>query len=131
VDGIVSYVRGKRVDIDDDLFRIAPLNAVVDLSYRRERWSAAVEGVFYAAQEEVSTTNGEEESPGYALLNLYGQYTFPKQGLTLSAGIENVLDKTYRPHLNGINRVLNSDVAVGERIPGDGINGFVQARFTW
>jgi iron complex outermembrane receptor protein len=131
VDGIVSYVRGKRVDIDDDLFRIAPLNGVVDLSYKRERWSAAMEGVFYAAQEEVSTTNGEKESPGYALLNLYGQYTFPKQGLTISAGVENVLDKTYRPHLNGINRVINSDVAAGERIPGDGINGFVQAKFTW
>ncbi|MEZ5444447.1 MAG: TonB-dependent receptor [Gammaproteobacteria bacterium] len=131
VDGIVSYVRGERADIDDDLFRIAPLNAVVDLSYTRERWSAAVEGVFYAAQEEVSSTNGEEESPGYALLNLYGQYTFPKQGLTLSAGVENVLDKTYQPHLNGINRVMNSDVAVGERVPGDGINGFVQAKFTW
>ncbi|MCG3200640.1 MAG: Vitamin B12 transporter BtuB [Gammaproteobacteria bacterium] len=131
VDGILSYARGERVDIDDNLFRIAPLNAVVDVSYRRERWSAVVEGVIYAAQEEVSITNGEEESPGYALLNLYGQYTFPKQGLTFSAGVENVLGKTYRPHLNGINRVLNSDVAIGERIPADGINGFVQARFTW
>lgn len=131
LDGILSYVRAERVDIDDDLFRISPLNAVVDLSYRRDRWSTAIEGVFYAAQSSVSSTNGESESPGYALLNLYGQYSFPNQRLTISAGIENVLDKTYQPHLNGINRVVNSDVAVGERIPGDGINGFVQAKLSW
>ncbi|MGR8921125.1 MAG: TonB-dependent receptor [Gammaproteobacteria bacterium] len=126
LDGILSWVRGERRDVDDDLYRIAPLNALVDLSYRRERWSVTLEGELYAAQNDVSVTNGEPGSPGYALLNLYAQYELPRVGLSLSGGIENLLDKTYRPHLNGLNRVAESDVALGARIPGDGINAFVQ-----
>lgn len=131
LDGVVSWVRGERRDINDDLFRIAPLNTVIDLSYRSTRWSVTAESVFYAAQEAVSATNGEAASPGYGLLNLYGQYDFPRHGMTVSAGLENLLDKTYRPHLNGINRAANPDLAVGSRLPGDGINGFVQLGFRW
>lgn len=126
LDGVVSWVRGERRDVDDALFRIAPLNALVDLSYRRARWSATVEGVFYAEQNHVSVTNGERPSAGYALLNVYAQLLLPAAGLTLSAGVENVLDKTYRPHLNGINRVAGGDLSPGERLPGDGVNAFVQ-----
>ena len=124
--GIMSWVRGQRRDIDDDLFRIAPFNALVDLSYQRDRWSITLEGEVYAEQNKVSFTNDETASDGYGLLNLYGQYALPSTGLTLSAGVENLLDKTYLPHLNGINRVAESDVAVGARLPGDGINAFVQ-----
>ncbi|MEQ8233107.1 MAG: TonB-dependent receptor [Gammaproteobacteria bacterium] len=131
IGGILSWVRGERRDIDDDLFRIAPFNTLVDLSYRRERWSVTLEGEFYAAQNDVSATNDEPRSAGYGLLNLYGQYAWPRSGLTVTAGIENLLDKTYRPHLNGINRVAASDVAVGARIPGDGLNGFVQVGWTF
>lgn len=127
LDGILSWVRGERRDINDNLFRIAPLNSRVDLSYERERWSVTLEGEFYAAQNKVSATNNESTSAGYGLLNLYGQYDLPQYGLGLTAGIENILDKTYRPHLNGINRVVGSDVALRARIPGDGINVFVQA----
>ncbi len=129
--GVVSWVRGKRRDIDDDLFRIAPLNTLVDLSYRAERWSVTLETEVYARQSKVSLTNGETRSPGYALLNLYAEYMFPRYGLQLMGGIENLLDKTYRPHLNGINRVAASDVAVGARLPGDGINIFVQAGWSF
>jgi iron complex outermembrane receptor protein len=79
----------------------------------------------------VSATNGETASDGYGLLNLYGQYAFGDDGLTLTAGIENLLDKTYQPHLNGINRAPNPDLALGQRLPGDGINGFVQVGYRW
>jgi iron complex outermembrane receptor protein len=131
LDGVISWVRGERRDIDDDLFRIAPLNTVIDLSWRETRWSATLEGVLYSAQESVSATNGETASDGYGLLNLYGQYTLANGGLTLTAGIENLLDKTYQPHLNGINRAPNPDLALGQRLPGDGINGFVQVGYRW
>lgn len=127
LDGLVSYVRGERTDTADNLYRISPLNALVDLSYRREVWSITLESVWYAAQDEVSRVNDETKSPGYGLLNVYGQYTLPTTGLTFSAGVENILDKTYRPHLNGFNRVVGTDVPVGTRIPGDGINAFLQA----
>jgi len=126
LNGVLSWVRGERRDINDNLFRIAPLNTLVDLSYQQERWSFTVEGEFYAAQNDVSATNNETPSAGYGLLNLYAQYELPQYGAQLTAGVENVMDKTYRPHLNGINRVAQSDVPLRSRIPGDGINGFVQ-----
>ena len=79
----------------------------------------------------MSRTNNETRSPGYALLNLYGEYHVRRYDLALTAGIENLLDKTYRPHLNGINRVAGSDVALAARLPGDGINVFVQASWAF
>lgn len=129
--GTVSYVRGKRRDIDDNLYRIAPLNGTVALSYEKELWSLTAESMFYASQDQVSATNLETKSPGYGLLNLYGSYKLRNTGLSYLAGIENVLDKEYQPHLNGLNRVTGSDVLVGERVPGDGISGFVRASFEW
>jgi iron complex outermembrane receptor protein len=127
LDGVLSWVRGERTDIEDDLFRIAPLNLVMDLTWHVERWSLTASTQWNARQDAVSVTNGEPESPGFGLLNLYGQYHLPRQGLTLSAGLENVLDQHFRPHLNGFNRALGSDVPLMARLPGDGINAFLQA----
>ena len=131
LDGIISYVRGQRRDINDNLYRIAPLNTTIDLTHRLERWSFTVEGVFYAPQHDVSRTNGETPSAGYGLLNLFAQYRLPQQGVTLTAGIDNVLDKRYEPHLGGINRVAGSDVPLGVHLPGDGINGYLNVAVHW
>lgn len=131
LDGIVTYVRGERRDIDDDLYRIAPLNTTLALTHRRTRWSWTLEGQLYAGQEHVSATNGETASGGYGLLNFYGRYSIPEQGVTISAGFDNLLDKQYRSHLAGTNRVINSDVAPGLRLPGDGINGYLRLALHW
>lgn len=127
--GLLSYVRGKRRDTDDNLYRIAPPNATLSLTYEKMLWSATVQGEFYAEQGKVSKTNDETPSAGYGLLNLYARYTLleSQRGNTaLLAGIDNVLDKTYRPHLNGTNRVRNSDVALGDRLPGAGRNFYAR-----
>ena len=127
VGGIMSYVRGKRRDINDDLYRIAPLNATLALTYERPQWFATVEGMFYDEQDRVSLTNDETPSSGYGLLNLFGEISLwqtTHATATLRAGLSNVLDTTYRPHLNGINRVRESDVGLGERLPGSGRNLF-------
>lgn len=131
LDGVLSWVRGERTDIADDLFRIAPLNLVMDLTWHVERWSLTASTQWNARQDAVSVTNGEPESPGFGLLNLYGQYHLPRRGLTFSAGVENVLDHRFRPHLNGFNRALGSDVPLMARLPGDGINGFLQAAWNF
>lgn len=131
LDGVVSYVRGQRRDINDNLYRIAPLNTTVDLTHRRERWSFTLEGVFYAAQHQVSRTNGETPSAGYGLLNLFAEYKLPRPKITLRAGIDNVLNRHYEPHLQGVNRVAGSDVALGARLPGPGINGHMNVAMEW
>lgn len=134
VGGILSYVRGKRLDINDNLYRIPPLNATVGLTYERPLWFVTLEGVFYDHQDKVSVTNGETPSSGYGLMNLFGEVSLWQTKLAtaaLGAGVSNVLDATYRPHLNGINRVRDSDVGLGERLPGAGRNFFASLNITF
>lgn len=119
VDGIISYVRGERDDINDDLYRIAPLNGRVSLNYRRSNWWGTAEAVAYDKQNKVSKTNNETKTDSYALLNLTAGFS-PARNLNFTLGVENVFNKEYEDHLSGINRVANSDVSVGKRVPGSG-----------
>ena len=128
LDGVISYVRGKRDDISDDLYRIAPLNGSATLSYSAPKWWVGLEGIAYARQDKVSETNEESESSGYGLMNLRGGYDFTRD-LSLTAGVENIFDREYQNHLSGINRVVNSDVPVGERVPGAGRSFFASLQY--
>ncbi len=130
IDGVLSYVRGKRRDVADDLYRIAPLTSVIGLTWSGNRWAATAEGVFAARQEKVSSTNEETPTPGYGIMNLYGSYRFDA-GLELSLGVNNLFDREYRDHTNGVNRVRNSDVAVGQRMPGPGSSFFARVSYGW
>ena len=93
--GIVNYVRGERDDIDDNLYRIAPPNATLRLGYARAGWSASVEGVVYAAQNQVSATNDEQKTSGYGIVNLSATWQATTD-LQLAAGVDNVFDREYR-----------------------------------
>jgi iron complex outermembrane receptor protein len=63
-------------------------------------------------------------------MNLYAGWE-PLSGLRLTVGIDNVTDALYRDHLSGINRVANSDVAQGARIPGAGRNFYGRVAWRW
>ncbi len=134
-----SIVRGKRRDIDDNLFRIAPPTLRASLAYHQRQWFVQLESVVTARQDHISRTNTEDpgnvnntsaETPGHVVLNLRGQYRFDN-GLRLSAGVENLLDKTYRDHLAGFNRVLDSDAPRGQRLFGRGINAYMSIAYSW
>ncbi len=126
--GIVNYIRGKRDDIDDNLYRIAAPNTTLGLRYEAPRWTANLETVAYTRQDKVSETNGETPSPGYAVVNFGSQFELV-DNLTLAFGIDNLLNRKYSNHLNGVNRAVNPDIAVGERLPGWGRNAY--ARLRW
>ena len=128
--GIVNYVRGKRRDISDNLYRIVPPNTSIRLDYQTKRWSAGVENVLYASQDDVSETNSEQKNAGYGLINLNATWK-ASNTLHLAAGVDNVLDKAYGDHLGGYNRAANPDIAKGERLPGYGINMFVRAEWSF
>jgi len=137
-DGVFSYTRGKRRDIDDNLYRVAPLNTRLTLNYERNNWFVSLEGLAYARQKKISNTitnassvGSNSQTPGYALINIAGQYRFENTGLGISGGIENVFDKTYIDHLSGFNRVQNSDVAIGQRLPGPGRNFYATINYEW
>lgn len=137
LDATVNYVRGKRKDIDDDLFRIAPFNGRIAFTADRDAWSVTVESVLVAEQDKISRTIVVDEprssnapTPGYGLLNIYGQWRIVDR-LQLRVGAENLLDRQYTNHLAGFNRVSNSDVPIGVRVPGPGLNVFGQLRYNW
>ncbi|MDQ6952585.1 MAG: TonB-dependent receptor [Mariprofundaceae bacterium] len=134
LDGTMSYVLGKRLDINDNLYRMAPLNSTIALSYYGDKpWSVTTQGVFYAKQNKVSVSNSEKPTAAYSLFNLSGHYAFHRDS-EISLGVNNILDRFYQAHLSGYNRVSAnaagqaSAVPVGARMPGAGRNFFVQAR---
>jgi iron complex outermembrane receptor protein len=60
--GLLNYVRGERRDIDDNLYRIAPPNMTLRLSYANGPWETTVETIGYAAQDDISVTNREAQT---------------------------------------------------------------------
>ena len=112
----VSYVRGKREDIQDNLYRIAPLNGFVGLNYQADRWAADIKLHFASEQDKVSATNKELVTSGYGFVNVQLAY-MPSNNLSIKAGIDNLFDKAYQNHLAGYNRVQASEIDVMERIP--------------
>jgi iron complex outermembrane receptor protein len=119
LDGTASYVRAKRRDIADNLYRVAPPNVRIAGTWSQADWSFGAELNAVAKQTHVSVTNGETPSSGYVVMGLFGKVDLGG-GLELAGGIENLFDRYYQPHLAGRNRVGDSDVALGERMPGPG-----------
>jgi len=133
LDGTVSYVRGERSDTNDNLYRIAPLTARTMLSYVQTTWRIGFEAETVAAQNKVSTENEEQKTSGYALFNLSASYK-PVENMTLSAGVNNLLDREYHDHLGGINRISatdNPDLTTGDRLPGLGRSAYVGVNLNW
>jgi iron complex outermembrane receptor protein len=124
LDGSVSYVRGRNKDTGGDLYRIAPLRGMLDLSYRRDSWESHLEWVWADAQNRVADLQNEQPTPGYGILNLRVAKTF-SESIRIEIGVENLLDKRYADHLGGVNRVSGGDLAVGEQIPGAGRFAYV------
>jgi len=63
------------------------------------------------------------------VLSLYGDWQV-KDGVRLSAGVENLLNQVTRDHLSGYNQNGYGDVALGTRVPGAGRGVFVRLSFT-
>ena len=126
--GTASWVRGKRRDIADNLYRVAPANLQLSLAWRGDSFSFGTEMIAAAKQSSISATNGETPSGGYAVFGLFGDLALA-DGLRIGAGVENLFDTYYQPHLAGINRVGASDVATGERLPGPGRGVWVRLGF--
>jgi len=128
--GIVNYVRGKRRDVSDNLYRIAPPNTSVRLDYTANHWATGIEAVLYGEQNEVSKTNGEQETSNYALVNISASWQATSK-LHLAAGVDNVFDEKYDRHLGGYNRAANPDISKGNRLSGTGSNLFVRAEWSF
>jgi iron complex outermembrane receptor protein len=119
-DGTMSYVRGKRKDKTDNLYRIAPTNARFSLHFNPDQATTyTLESIFYARQKYVASYAGESTTDGYEIVNLSANWTLNEQ-LKISSGVTNLFDRYYANHLNSVNRVADSDIAEKQVIPGMG-----------
>ena len=127
---IASYVKGERRDIDDNLYRIAPLNGQVSFSYHDENIITNLTLVAVAAQDDVSATNTEQATSGYGLVNIDVEY-FVTSGVTLRGGVDNLFDREYQNHLGGYNRVQEVGTAVMTRLPSEGLSAWIEATYSF
>lgn len=126
----VSFTRGENTDNGDNLYRIAPLRGGVSADYRMQSWQVGGEWIVSARKEDVATYNGEQETPGYGVLNLHAGVT-PMKNLSVTAGVDNVFDKLYYDPLAGVNYVIGSSVPVGALMPAMGRSLYVKMAWTY
>ncbi|MCJ8295055.1 MAG: TonB-dependent receptor, partial [Colwellia sp.] len=128
--GIASYVKGERRDIDDNLYRIAPLNGQVSFSYHDENIITNLTLVAVAAQDDVSATNTEQATSGYGLVNIDVEY-FVTSDFTIRGGVDNLFNREYQNHLGGYNRVQEVGTPVMTRLPSEGLSAWVEATYSF
>lgn len=117
VDGVATYARGRRTDVSDDLYRLAPPNGSIGLTYASESWSLGTRVVAYTKQGKVSSVNDEQATSAYELVSMKFVWK-PTESIRVEAQIDNLLDTHYQDHLTGINRAGGSDIPVGTKLPG-------------
>ena len=128
--GIASYVKGERRDIDDNLYRIAPLNGQISFSYHDGNIITNLTLVAAAAQDDVSATNTEQATSGHGLVNIDVEY-FVTSGVTLRGGVDNLFDREYQNHLGGYNRVKEVGTPVMPRLPSEGLSAWIEATYSF
>jgi iron complex outermembrane receptor protein len=134
---VTSYVRGKRRDINDHLYRIAPINTWFNLSYETGQWQLDTEVMAAMKQDKVSITNGEKATPGFGVLHLSVIRSI-NDNSNFKLAVNNVFDKLYYQHTNGYNR-NNRNVDVGFdannlqafRLPSEGRSFSISYFYAW
>ena len=99
------YAWGKNTTDNKPLPQISPLEARVNLRYIQDNYTLGAYWRLVDGQNRVSLHQGNivgydlKESAGFGTLSLNGTYHI-QEGVDLSVGIDNVLDKAYTEHLN-------------------------------
>ena len=138
LNAVGAWQRGeRREDGDDPLYRIAPANGRIELTWNRRALELTVSQEFVASQDRLSAiqlddpANGKndfEEADAFTLTHLYASWR-PRPDTLLQAGVENLLDEDWVDPLAGFVRAGGGELAFGERVPGRGRNLF--ARVAW
>ena len=118
VSGDIAYVRGTQdpiagLGIDStDLAEMPPFTGRLAVRWQNPRFFGEIEGVGAARQDHVNTDLKEEPTPGWAIVNLKGGYTFGSWRLQLILG--NLLDRTYHEHYSYVRNPFRNGFVVTE-----------------
>lgn len=117
--GHASLTRGSRDD-GGDLYRMMPPTARFAIEQRAGAWSSGLDLKVTARKDRVDARRHERVTPGHALLNARAAWEW-RQGLLLTVGVSNVLDKAYDDPLGGVNLTgLRADQTVLRSLRGPG-----------
>jgi iron complex outermembrane recepter protein len=116
----LSYTYGSAKD-GAPLPLVPPLRTMVTARYIYGKGWLQLECEMNAPQNRTSPAFGERTTPAYGLLNLRAGHEFRigAYGLSLSGGVENIMDANYRHHLDW------------GGIPRPGINGYLNVSFSF
>lgn len=101
----LAYVRGDNDTDSRPLAQLPPLEGRLALAYATTDWSAGGLLRLVAAQDRFAVNQGNivgqdlGRSPGFTVLSLHASRRFG-QNCRLSAGVDNLLDKTYAEHIS-------------------------------
>lgn len=100
----LAYVHGENDTDGDPLAQMPPLEGTLGVNYDDGTFSGGVLLRAVDEQDRVDVGSGTiygtdiGETPGFAVLSVNGGYR-PRDGVVLTAGIDNLLDKTYAEHI--------------------------------
>ena len=96
--GVLSYVRGENLTTGGNLYRIMPLDAKLAVVQNVGNWTNTAEAQLVATKDNVSHVRDENQTGGYATLNLRSSYLWKL--VRLDVGI-NLFNKFYSLPLGG------------------------------
>ncbi|QXH36344.1 TonB-dependent copper receptor [Pseudomonas muyukensis] len=104
-DATLAYAWGKNSSDGKALPQMPPLESRLGLTYSRDTWSVGALWRLVAEQNRIAQNQGNvvgkdyDKSAGFGVFSLNGAYKV-NNNLKLSAGVDNLFDKTYAEHLN-------------------------------
>ncbi|MFE8071103.1 TonB-dependent receptor [Marinobacteraceae bacterium S3BR75-40.1] len=126
----LASVRGEDRDHNDPLPQIPPVTFQQQLAWSHQGHRLGLEWQVARRQTRVNTASGQDPgpTPGYGVLNLSGEHPLTGQ-LTLLWSLDNLLDKTWAPHVSRANTDPFNPEAVRVNEPGRTISAGLQATF--
>jgi len=123
----LSYTQAENNDIDEPLAHIPPFMANLGVKFEDDKFWVALNSRLVGAQNKVSETFMEQETPGFGTLDLRIGVE-PYKGLSIGAAVLNVFDKTYYEHLNF--SYTNSNILSGKIYePGRNFTTYIKYKF--
>lgn len=110
-----AYTYGRNKTSHTALAQVAPLSGKLEVSYDNTIWMAGARLNMAAKQNRTDAASSGIDAgatKGYVTMDLFGAYNVTEK-FQISAGVTNLLDKTYAHHLNKAN-LTNPGVRVNE-----------------
>ena len=102
-----SYLYGQNLSGKEPMRRIPPFNGRVLLNYNKNKWGLGAEYLFAGKQGRLAKGDKDDNriakggTPGWNLLNFYGNYTIRQ--FSFYGAVQNIFNVDYRTHGSGIN----------------------------